>query len=62
MRESRGGKERVLDGEKRLKVGDGRESKCEREIKSRGWGRESKRWLTEWERKSEREEDGSSCV
>ena len=34
----------------------------EREIKSRGWGRESRWWETEWERKSEREEDGSACV
>ena len=40
-RESRGGKERVWDGGKRSKVGDGRESiGLEREIKSRGWGRE----------------------
>ena len=37
----------MQDGGKRFKVGDGRERKCEREstgwerdIKSRGWGRE----------------------
>ena len=33
VREIRGGKERVQDGEKRFKVGDGRERKCEREYK-----------------------------
>ena len=43
MRESRGGKERLRDGGERLKVGDGREYRLrerEREIESRGWGRE----------------------
>ena len=30
MRESRGGKERVRDGGERLRIGDGRERKCER--------------------------------
>ena len=43
-----------------MKVGNGRESKCEREYKL--GKRESRRWETEWERKSEREEDGSACV
>ena len=33
VRESRGGKERVRDGGKRFKVGDGRERKCEREYR-----------------------------
>ena len=33
VRESRGGKERVQDGGERLKVGDGRERKCEREYR-----------------------------
>ena len=33
VRESRGGKERVRDGGERLKVGNGRERKCEREYK-----------------------------
>ena len=35
VRESRGGKERVQDGGKRLKLGDGRERKCEREYRMR---------------------------
>ena len=54
VRENKGGKERLWDGRERLKVGDGRERKCER--LSRG-GREGMGWKREIEsRRWEREE------